>query len=505
MNNFNKIVLLLDSFKGSISSKELSSIGKAVINNKIKDIEITAASIADGGEGTTSFFIDELGYQPVKVNSVNAFFEPLETRFAVKDDKAVFDVASIVGFDVCDHLDILNASTYGIGLVLKEMIKAGYKNIYLGLGGSITNDGGVGILEALGAKFYFNEELVELHKTPFKMINKADLTTVFETLKGISITALCDVVNPLLGPSGATAIFSPQKGSNEATRTIMENWMTIYANVLNGNKDAHGAGAAGGIGYMINLVGGKLEKGIDVLLNEFGICDKLDENTLLITGEGALDKTSFSGKVVGKMVELTKTYHNNLIIMCGIDNYKESIYKVYPLHDMPCPNFKETVHEDVENTFKKILKDIIPYYANLKFKVDAPISSGLKDLRYKVFVKEQNVAEDIEFDELDETANHFKLLLDEEIIAGGRITDLDGMAKIGRVVVDKAYRGLGIGLIIMNNLVKEAKKLEYQKIIVFAQTYAIDFYKKCGFVPFGDKFFEAGIEHIKMMYEETTN
>lgn len=500
MNKFNKIVLLLDSFKGSIASAELSRIGKTVINEKL-NIDITQASIADGGEGTTSFFINELGYKEVLVDSVNAFLSPLTTRFAVKGDTAVFDVASIVGFDVNDHLDILKATTYGVGVVLNEIINKGYKNIYLGLGGSITNDGGSGILEAMGAKFYYDNEPIELHKTPFKTINKADLSAVFKRLEGISITALCDVVNPLLGDFGATEVFSPQKGSSKKDRIFMENWMNSYSKILGGNISSSGAGAAGGIGYMIDLIGGKLLKGIDCLLKEFGIEDILDENTLLITGEGALDSTSFSGKVVGKMVELTNKHHNELIIMCGLDNYKKSAYQVYPLHREATPNYKETVYQDVEATFKKILKDIIPYYSGLVFSKDNPISKELKDLRYRVFVEEQHVDEAEEFDELDPTAYHYKLSLDGKVIAGGRITDLDGAAKLGRVVVDKDYRGLGFGLIIMHHLVEAAKTLGYKELIVFAQTYAIDFYKKCGFVPFGDKFMEAGIEHIKMKYE----
>ena len=137
----NKIIILSDSFKGSISSQAIARLGKSVLEPYLPE-KVVGWSIADGGEGTVQFFIDELGFKPVEVASVNAYLKPIKTKFAYLDEVAVFDVASIVGFDVNDHLDIRHVTSYGIGLVLKEIIKRGFKKIYLGLGGSITNDGG---------------------------------------------------------------------------------------------------------------------------------------------------------------------------------------------------------------------------------------------------------------------------------------------------------------------------------------------------------------------------
>ena len=499
MADLNKIVILVDSFKGSITSKEISKIGVNYFKKTIPNIIVEARSIADGGEGTVSFFIDELGYEEVLVESVNAYLEPITTRYAKKGDQAVFDVASIVGFDANhDKLDILKATTYGIGLVLKQIINDGYKKIYLGLGGSITNDGGSGILEAMGAKFYYDNQLIEIHKTPFEAVNKVDLKPVMELFKDVSLTALCDVTNPLLGPLGATQIFSPQKGSTVETRKIMESWMKLYAEAFNISSEAPGCGAAGGIGFMVNAIGGMLSKGIEVMLNEIGLVSMLDKNTLLITGEGALDKTSFGGKVVGKLVSLTEKYQNKLAIMCGIDNFHESKYKVYPLHDTLVPNYKETVKEDIFDAYKKILKDNINNFGTIKIEASNSIYSDLKALREKVFVVEQNVDKELEFDELDKDARHLVLKFNDKVIAGGRITALDGMAKIGRVVVDKDYRGLGIGLEVMKALISESYNLGYKDIIVYAQTRALGFYQKLGFVAFGEEFEEANIPHYQM-------
>ena len=141
-----KILLLSDSFKGSLSSGEIASLGQKYFRKYLPKESVKGFRIADGGEGTVAFFINELGFTPVEITTVNAFLKPIKTKYATKGDVAVFDVASVVGFDVNDGLDIMHATTYGIGLVLDEIINAGYQKIYLGLGGSITNDGGSGLL-----------------------------------------------------------------------------------------------------------------------------------------------------------------------------------------------------------------------------------------------------------------------------------------------------------------------------------------------------------------------
>ncbi len=353
----NKVIILVDSFKSSISSKQIGNLGKNIFQKEIPNLEVKSSCIADGGEGTVDFFINEMGYEKRMVKTVNAFLEEITTYYAVKDDKAVFDVASVVGFLVNNKLDVMNATSYGVGLVLKKIIDEGYKNIYLGLGGSITNDGGSGILEALGTKFYYQNELIFVHQNGHCVINKADFSATLELFKNIKITAICDVTNPLLGDFGATKIFSPQKGASSNDVLIMEKWMEKYATLFNVDNTYPGCGAAGGIGYMVYLLNGSLEKGIDVILKELNIEKDLNPNTLVITGEGKLDQTSFYGKVVGKLCDLQKKYHHKMIIICGssiIDNLE---YPIYPLHQTVPENYKETVEEDLERTFRTIIND----------------------------------------------------------------------------------------------------------------------------------------------------
>lgn len=358
MLSYQKVIILVDSFKSSISSKEIALIGKKVIETNCPTIEVDAACVADGGEGTVDFFINEMGYEKVETITVNAFLEPISTYYGVKDDKAVFDVASVVGFLVNNKLDIYQATTYGIGIVLKEIIDKGYKDIYLGLGGSITNDGGSGILEALGGIFYQGNQIVKIHETPHTLINKVDFRGVLKLLEGVKITAICDVVNPLLGDLGATYVFSPQKGAKLQDLKPLEDWMINYASLFNVDSTTPGCGAAGGIGFLIHLLGGRLEKGIDVILDELKITEKLNKNVLLITGEGKLDHTSFYGKVVGKLCDLTKRYQNGLVIICGSSEISDNLYPIYPLHQVVPKNYKETVKDDIKNVFLKVLEQL---------------------------------------------------------------------------------------------------------------------------------------------------
>jgi len=350
-----KILLLCDSFKESISSVEIKDLALKFF--KQKNVLIKAFGIADGGEGTVDFFIKEKNYEKVMVDSVNAFNEPIKTYYAYDSmsNTAVFDSAQIVGFAINNKLDIIHATTFGIGLVIKEIIHKGFKNILIGLGGSITNDGGSGMLEALGAKFYYDDKIVNLSINPFKMINKADFSLVFKLLKNIHLTILSDVVNPLLGPNGATNIYSIQKGSTKEERSMMESWMECYSKVVGYDPFSKSTGAAGGLGYAFKVIGADTKIGIDVILDSINIKELYDNETLVITGEGKIDKTSFSGKVVGKITSLVGI--DNCAIICGIDTIKNPNYHVYPLHDEPTLDFKKTVKKDLEQAFFKILND----------------------------------------------------------------------------------------------------------------------------------------------------
>lgn len=496
MSKYNKLLILSDSFKNSISSKDIGEIGKKVFKQSLPNLNIETFRIADGGEGTVDFFINELGYKKIFVNTVNCFNHNIESYYGIKEDTAVFDVASCVGFLVNDHLDLWHASTYGIGIVLKEIIMKGYKKIYLGLGGSITNDGGMGILGALGAKFYYNKEEVIPFNDHSIEFNEVDLTDVYKICKDVQIIGLCDVNNPLLGDRGATYTYGPQKGGDIETLNKLECWMEKYTLCFDKDSNVPGSGAAGGIGYCLNILNSKLVSGIEVMLNELNITSKLDSNTLLITGEGALDNTSFQGKIIGYLLEITKKHQTDTIIICGINKTNNISNKVYPLHDKPVPNYQETVYQDVERTFNKILKDNFLDFVDLKFEMFDKLPNDIFELRKEVFVGEQGIPEELEFDQYDNTSKHIGVYLDNKLIGTIRLIEMDLCScKIGRFVVKTSFRGFGIGKYIISYVLDNTN---YNYFLVHAQVDKIGFYEKSGFQTFGEVFIEDGIEHIKM-------
>ena len=497
MRKYNKLLILSDSFKNSISSKDIGEIGKRIFKQALPNLDVETFRIADGGEGTVDFFINELGYQKVTIETINCFKQNINTYYGVKNDTAVFDVASCVGFLVNDHLDLWHASTYGIGIVLKAIIEKGYKKIYLGLGGSITNDGGMGILGAMGAKFYLDKEEVIPFNDHSVLFNKVDLTDVFKLCENVQIIGLCDVNNPLLGDRGATFTYGPQKGGNDETLKKLENWMEQYTKCFDADPNVPGSGAAGGIGYCLNILGSSLVSGIKVMLDELKLVDKLDSNTLLITGEGALDHTSFQGKIIGFLLDLTKKHQTDTIIICGINKMDKLIKNVYPLHEKPVDNYQETVYYDVERVFNKILKDHYIDFVDYTWKEFNTLPDDILDLRKEVFVKEQGIPEELEFDQYDEASIHLGLYIENQLVGTIRLIEInDDLCKIGRFVVKQAYRGFGIGKLICLHVLNTTK---YQSFIVHAQTNKIGFYQKCGFVVCGSEFMEDGIPHIKMI------
>ena len=496
-----KIYILVDSFKGSISSKEIAEIGKEYLKGFLGEENIKAWSIADGGEGTVQFYIDELGFTPISVQSVNAFLEPIQTKFAYLGDTAIFDVASIVGFDVNDHLDIKHATTYGIGLVLKEMIARGFKKIYLGLGGSITNDGGSGLLEALGAVFYDGDEEVVLHQKPFSKVTKVDLTNLSKNLSGITLFGLSDVKNPLLGSKGATSVFGPQKGASIADQAFLERWMREYQALFDIDESISGAGAAGGLGFSLLIMHATLLPGVQVLLDYLPL-DELDENALLITGEGCLDETSFDGKVVGELYELTKKHGNKMAIICGINKLAhDGDLEVFPLHEKITPNYKETVKADLLEAFERIEFYFIP--ETLFYFVERPfLTEQQMHLRYNVFVIDQGVDEALEFDGLDNEFRQFEIVFNnKEVIAGARAKVDKEEATIGRVVVKEDFQGFGIGTFLMHRIIFLLEKEGVKKVTIHAQTRVLGFYERLGFQKVGEEFEEAGIKHYQMELE----
>mgnify|MGYP005847671805 CR=1 FL=1 len=293
-----RILIANDKFKGSLTANQ---VAEAVAAGLPPSHEIDLCPIADGGEGFTATMLAALGGSWVECDTVDALHRAIKARYAISDSGlAVMEMAAASGFELiaADDRDVLRSSTYGTGLMIRHA--AGQKKverILIGLGGSATNDGGVGMADALGAL------LLDANEDPLPPFPGAlDQLAIIDTeqlLEVPPIDVACDVDNPVLGPKGATAIFGPQKGADAATRTVLEDFLARLVKLTGATDLAEtpGAGAAGGLGFgLMHFLGGQLHPGFDLVSQALDLPARIAAADLVITGEGSLDAQSLSGK-----------------------------------------------------------------------------------------------------------------------------------------------------------------------------------------------------------------
>lgn len=310
-----KVLVICDSFKGSLSSSEVGKIISEELNNKKYHAEYLA--ISDGGEG----FLDALkqGKKDLTVkdvSTVNAIGKAKQSIYLYDETTktAYFELASYVGIIDLDKskLSPFEANTYGLGLVMREALaKNDIKKIILGIGGSASTDGGSGMLEALGVKFYDkNHQLItKLNNAKLATIDSINLDEFTNLIKNIEFVTLTDVTNPLLGKIGASYVFGAQKGASDTDIVKMEENMQHYANVCEKTlgksfSSKEGTGAAGGVGFaMAAFLSSSIKSGIKTLLEELKFSEYVKKYDTIITGEGCLDSQSLSGKVISGILE----------------------------------------------------------------------------------------------------------------------------------------------------------------------------------------------------------
>lgn len=292
------VLIATDKFKGSLPASDVS---RAIADGLPSSFQIDSCPIADGGEGFTDTMLSALGGRWVECDSVDALHRPIKSRYVITDTGlAVMEMASASGFELiaeCDR-DILNSSTYGTGLMIRHAAaQKDVERILIGIGGSATNDGGVGMADALGVLFLDQDE-EPLSPCPAGL---ADLAIIDrdQLVELPPIDVACDVDVPLLGPKGATAIFGPQKGATPEDQYVLEKHLAHLVEVT-GARDLSeypGAGAAGGLGFgLMHFVKAELHPGFDLISDALGLTSRISDADLIITGEGALDAQSLSGK-----------------------------------------------------------------------------------------------------------------------------------------------------------------------------------------------------------------
>lgn len=354
------IIAALDSFKGAVSSYEAGSAVKRGILRRLPDCDVRIFSLGDGGEGTAAAFYDAGEVRTVTVSDTHG--DPTDAAYVLLEKNgvrtAMFDMASAAGLHHAKKhgLKLRTASTAGVGEMIVHLVRLGCGEIIVGLGGSGTNDGGTGALSRMGAKF-FDRNGAEIDGTRgaeiLSEITACDLSAVHHLLDGVKLTLLYDVAVPLTGDSGASRMFSRQKGADEETVEELERAMTHFAGICDASagekiSERNGAGAAGGLGYGLSLAGGKLCPGAEYVLDFVGFREAAADADLVITGEGKTDRQTARGKLPFTVAKYAGDVPT--VCLCGTfapdeDLYQEGFDAVFSIINEP-----STLEESMKNT-----------------------------------------------------------------------------------------------------------------------------------------------------------
>lgn len=322
-----KVVVACDSFKGCMKSEEVADHVMSAIKRVNSEIEVKRYVIGDGGEGTVDAFAKTCQGELVNVNTTDAYGKRIQSYYTLIDHgtTAVMEVANIIGLNMHprEKRAPFFGSSYGVGTVLLDAYRRGCKKIIIGLGGSATNDGGMGFLQALGCRFYdMHHQYLSPQAMNLEKVHYIDFNCL-QKLEGVELIAACDVKNHLLGEEGATFVFGKQKGffPNQIKKVDlgMENFRNHIQRYLKIDINAFaGGGAAGGIGaVLIGILHAKMVPGIELLFEYSDIKQEVATCDLVITGEGQSDRQTMFGKVPVGVLNLARPYHKPVLCISG--------------------------------------------------------------------------------------------------------------------------------------------------------------------------------------------
>jgi glycerate 2-kinase len=341
-----KILVAPDSFKGSLSAQAAAEAIKEGLRRGWPDLEIKTLPIADGGEGTAEVLVQALSGTWRKVPGVK---DPLGRlllgRYGLVGNKAFLDVAEASGLHHVfnaqrDERDPWHATSYGTGqLLLDALHESKARQIVIGLGGSATVDGGIGLLQALGGR------ILDVHGNPvapggqgLAQVHTIELGAIREHLKDVELTVACDVLSPLLGQEGAAYVYGPQKGATAKRVEDLEKGMTHYAEILEQTtgetyRERTGAGAAGGLGFAFHALGASFRPGVEIVLETLDFKKKASDADLVITGEGMTDGQTLQGKAIMGVLEVCKEVKTPVILLAGAVRLDPSIRQLLKSDD----------------------------------------------------------------------------------------------------------------------------------------------------------------------------
>ncbi|WP_300079957.1 glycerate kinase [uncultured Thomasclavelia sp.] len=372
-----KVVVAIDSLKGSLSSLEAGNAIKQGIKRVYQDAKIIVKPLADGGEGTVEALVSGMNGKIETVVATGPLGDKIESSYGIIPEKrlAIMEMASIAGITLLSlkQRNPLYTTTYGLGEMIKDAISKGCNNFIIGIGGSATNDGGIGMLQALGFDLLDKDgNQVPLGARGLKDLVKIDDKNVLPELKKCQFKIACDVTNVLCGENGCSVVFGPQKGATSQMIKDMDQWLYNFANLAK-KKYPHsdtlvpGTGAAGGLGFaFLTFVKATLESGIDIILETIDLKSDLKDVDVVVTGEGCLDRQSAMGKAPVGVAKMAKLYNKPVIAFAGsvtkeaklcnqegIDAYFPIIRNITTLQEaMAKENAKNNLTDTVEQVFR---------------------------------------------------------------------------------------------------------------------------------------------------------
>jgi glycerate kinase len=370
MKNF---IVAPDSFKGTMTASEVCSVIETSILKYIPDALVRKIPMADGGEGMVDAYLNICGGKRVRATVSGPFGSPMEVYYGLlPTNTAVIEMASCAGLPLVEeNKNPMLTTTYGVGELILHAANMGVKNIILGLGGSATNDCGLGMAAALGYRF-LNQD-----KMPVKPIGGSMLDVRYieqpSHLPAVTITAACDVDNPLYGPTGAARVFGKQKGANATMLASLDEGLKNMANIIERDlgvtiRDMPGAGAAGGLGAgVVAFSGGSLSPGIELLLDAADFDAMLKNADLVFTGEGRIDGQSAHGKVPVGVSRRAKKHHVPCIALCGSIGEGTDVLYDYGINALfsavrgvtDLEEIKKTCHEDMRLLAENVIRTLL--------------------------------------------------------------------------------------------------------------------------------------------------
>lgn len=333
-----KVIIVTDSFKGSLSSLEAGNAIAEGIKRADNSIQTEVCALADGGEGTVEALTAGMGGKLETILATNPLGKKISCQYGIVEKTAIIEIAAAAGITLisAEQKNPLYTTTYGVGEIIKDAIQKGCRRFVIGIGGSATNDGGIGMLQALGYGFLDkNKQQVPYGALGLEQLQSITTENVLPELKECTFYIACDVTNPLCGKEGCSAIFGPQKGATQEIIQNMDKWLQNYAllakNIFpKADSTFPGTGAAGGLGFaFFTFTNAVLESGVTIVLRETKLEEKIKTADLVITGEGRLDEQTVMGKAPIGVAKLAKKYNKTVIAFAGSVTEQATICNEY--------------------------------------------------------------------------------------------------------------------------------------------------------------------------------